>query len=190
MSIIENYVNGLRQCLGELSQQSINVGEVAEIIFKAYQKGKQIFLLGNGGSATTASHFARDLKIGTAIKGKPRVRAISLTDNMAMITALANDIDYSSVFVEQLVGQLDKGDVVIGISASGNSPNVLKAIEFARSQGAITIGLTGFGGGKLKELADKSIVLSSRDYGQVEDIHLSLDHIISYLVREKIASGQ
>jgi len=187
MSIIQNYINGLRNCLKELSGQ--NLEEVAEIIFNAYKKTKQIFILGNGGSASTASHFARDINIGTAVEGKPRVRAISLTDNIALITALSNDIDYSSIFEQQLIGQLNEGDVVIAISASGNSSNVLKAIKFARGNGAMTVGFTGFGGGKLKELAHKCIVLSSNDYGQVEDIHLSLAHIISYLVKERIVSG-
>ena len=108
---------------------------------------------------------------------------------MALITALSNDIDYSSVFEQQLIGQLNEDDVVIAISASGNSSNVSKAIKFARSNGAVTIGFAGFGGGRLKKLAHKCIVLSSNDYGQVEDIHMSLTHIISYLVKERIANG-
>ena len=188
MPIIQNYIKDLNTCLEELSKQDID--GIADIIWDAYRKERQVFIMGNGGSASTASHFARDLSIGTAIEGKPRLRTISLTDNIATITALANDIDYSCIFKEQLTSLLSKGDVVIGISASGNSPNVLKAIEFARGKGAITIGLIGFGGGKLKNIVHKCIVLSSRDYGQVEDIHLSLAHIISYLVKERIASGQ
>jgi len=189
MSLAQDYITGLTQCLQELSQQSASIEEIADIIFAAYKRGKQIFIMGNGGSASTASHFARDLKIGAAVKGKPRVQATSLTDNMAHITALANDVDYSSIFEEQLIGSLHEGDVVIGISASGNSPNVLKAIEFARSNGALTIGFIGFGGGKLKQLVHKGIVLSSKDYGQVEDAHLSLAHVISYLIKERIANG-
>ena len=187
MPIIQNYIEGLIECLEELSHQ--NIEEIANIIFDAWMKRKQVFIVGNGGSATTASHFARDLQIGAAVEGKARVRAISLADNVALITALANDIDYGSIFEEQFIGQLEEGDVVIGISGSGNSLNILKAIEYARKNGAVTIGLIGFGGGKLKGLTHKSIVLSSRDYGQVEDIHLSLAHIISYLVKEKIADG-
>ena len=184
MSLVNDYITGLKICLDELSQQDVD--DIADTIFGAYKKGRRIFILGNGGSASTASHFACDLKIGTAVEGKPRVQATSLTDNVAVITALANDIDYSSIFAEQLAGCLDEGDVVIGISASGNSPNVVKAIEFAKSRGAVTIGCIGFGGGKLKELALKCIILSSEDYGQVEDAHMSLAHIISYLVKEKI----
>jgi D-sedoheptulose 7-phosphate isomerase len=142
--------------------------------------------MGNGGSATTAMHMARDLQIGTAIPGKPRLRATSLADNVAFITAIANDIDYSSIFTEQLIGQMKEGDVVIGISASGNSPNVLKAIEYANDNDAVTIGIIGFGGGKLKELASKSIVLSKKNYQQVEDVHMALAHIIPCWIKEKI----
>jgi len=187
MSSIQNYVDGLSNCLKELLQQDVE--EIANIIFDAYKKGKQIFVMGNGGSASTSSHFARDLFIGTVTEGKPRLKANSLTDNLALITALANDTDYSSIFMEQLVGRLSEGDVVIGISASGNSPNILKATKFGRNKGAITVGFTGFGGGRLKELAHKCIILSSRDYGQVEDAQLCLAHIISYLVRDKIANA-
>jgi D-sedoheptulose 7-phosphate isomerase len=185
--IIGDYIKGLHSCLEELSPQDIEA--IADIIFGAYTRGKQIFIMGNGGSATTACHFARDLQIGTAVAGKPRLRATSLADNIACVTSLANDLDYSSIFKEQLIGQLNEGDVVIGISASGNSPNVLKAVEFARCQGAIIIGLIGFGGGKLKELTHKCVVLSSKDYGQVEDVHLSLDHIISSLVKNRLSNG-
>ncbi len=186
MSLIKNYIGGLNTCLEEL--QKCDIEGVVGIIFDAYKKGRQVFIMGNGGSAATASHLARDLAIGTAVDGKPRLRANSLADNMAFITALANDIDYDSVFKERLIGQVKAGDVVIGISASGNSPNVLNAIEFAGNNGAATIGFIGFGGGKLKQLSHKSIVLSSRDYGQVEDAHVALAHIITYMMKERIAS--
>ena len=185
--IIGDYLKGLRSCLEEIAEKDII--EIVDIIMKACSDGKKVIFMGNGGSATTASHFARDISIGTAKEGKPRVRAISLADSIAAITSLANDVGYNSVFKEQLIGQVDRGDVVIGISASGNSPNVLEAMEYARSAGAVTVGFIGFGGGKLKELSDKSIVLSSRDYGQVEDTHLVLDHIFTCLVKERIAGG-
>lgn len=186
MALVNDYIKGLIACLHQLSRQSI--AEIVEVIYNAYLNNRQIFIMGNGGSAATASHFARDLRIGTAVEGKPRVRATSITDNMAMITALANDVNYEAIFKEQLVGQLQAGDVVIGISASGNSPNVLRAIEYARENGAVTIALTGFGGGKLKDLVDKAIIVASRDYGQVEDVHLSLSHMIPYEVKAKITS--
>ncbi|MGD1118537.1 MAG: SIS domain-containing protein [Dehalococcoidales bacterium] len=184
MALIEEYLAGLQECLEELSTHDIE--EAANIIFDAYRKRKRIFIMGNGGSATTAIHFARDLQIGTAVAGKPRVRANCIADNMAFITSLANDIGYDRIFEEQLIDQLVKGDVVIGISASGNSPNVLRAIEYARKNGAVTIGFIGFGGGKLKDLADKSIVLSKKNYQQVEDAHMVLAHIIPCRIKEKI----
>jgi D-sedoheptulose 7-phosphate isomerase len=185
MSVISNYVDGLGDCLKALSEESI--ADIADTIYKAYRKNKKVIIMGNGGSASTASHFACDLRMGSAAKGKPRVRATSITDNTAMITSVANDIDYNSIFKEQLLGQLDEGDVVIGISASGNSPNVLEAMKYARENGAITIALTGFDGGKLKGLVDKAIIVASGDYGQVEDVHLSLDHMITYSVKAMIA---
>jgi D-sedoheptulose 7-phosphate isomerase len=189
MSLVHNYIKGLIQCLHELSQQSSNIEEVADIVFNAYKNGKQIFIMGNGGSATTASHCALGFEKQSVVEGKARPRAKSLTDNIALITAWANDTDYSCIFVEQLKNCLQEGDVVIGISASGNSPNVLRAIEYARDRGAITVGFTGFGGGKLKQLTNECIILSSRDYGQVEDTHLALTHILSDMLKERIANG-
>ncbi len=182
--LILKYMKGLDRCLEELLRQDIE--DIAGIIFDAYKKGKRIFIMGNGGSASTASHFARDLAIGTITDNRLCLRAMSLTDNMVVITSLANDRGYDYIFEQQLVGQIKEGDVVIAISASGNSPNILKAIEYACLEGVLTIGFIGFGGGKLKELTYKSIVLSSKDYGQVEDAHLCLAHIISCLVKEKI----
>jgi D-sedoheptulose 7-phosphate isomerase len=181
--IIEEYLSGLQDCIEEISRQ--NIEEIADIIFNAYEKGHRIFIMGNGGSAATASHFACDLQKNTAVKGKPRMRATSLTDNLAVITAIANDVEYDAVFEEQLIDQIDKGDVVIGITASGNSQNVLNAMQYAKAGGAIAVGLIGFGGGKLKDMADKSITLSCCDYGQVEDMHLVLEHIITSLVKSK-----
>jgi D-sedoheptulose 7-phosphate isomerase len=188
MSFVQDYIDALSESLKELLKQDI--AGIADVIFNAYKKGNQIFIMGNGGSAATSSHFAEDLRLGRAVEGKPHVRATSLTDNTALITALANDLDYASIFAEQMADQLNKGDIVIGISASGNSPNVLKAIEYGRSQGAITIGFCGFGGGKLKDITHRSIVLSSSQYGQVEDAHLCLAHIVSHLVRQKIAERE
>ncbi len=179
-NFVLDYIKGLECCLEELPQQDID--GVSDIIFDARKNGKRVFIIGNGGSASTAQHFTQGLK-------DAGVDALSLVDNIAVITSLANDIGYSSIFEMQLVGQVEEGDVVIGISASGNSPNVLKAVEFARQNGLLTVGFIGFGGGKLKEITHKHIVLSSRDYGQVEDAHLCLAHIVSRLVKEKIDIG-
>ena len=184
MALAKEYIDGLKKCVDELSV--LDIEETADTIFSAYKNGKRIFVMGNGGSATTAMHFARDLQIGTAVAGKPRLRVTCLADNVASITAIANDISYDCIFEEQLIGQLEEGDVVIGISASGNSPNILRAIEYARKHGAITIGFIGFGGGKLKRLCQKSIILSSRAYGQVEDVHMVIAHIIPCWLKKEI----
>lgn len=187
MKLVKEYLGELKTCIEELSPPAIEA--TAQIILDAYQKGKRVFIMGNGGSATTAMHFARDLQIGTAVADKPRLRVSCLADNVAFITALANDNGYDSIFEEQLIGQLEDGDVVIGISASGNSPNILRGVEYARKNGAITIGFIGFGGGKLKNLVDRSIVLSKENYQLVEDVHMVLAHIIPTWLKEKIAGS-
>jgi len=152
----------------------------------ARRAGRTIFLIGNGGSAATASHFANDLALGPRVYGARAYRAISLTDNCALLTAAGNDLGYETIFLEQLKTLLQPKDVVIAISASGNSPNVLRAIEYANQRGAITIGLTGFDGGTLRQIVTEHLHVSTPhgDYGPVEDLHLILNHLItSYLVR-------
>ncbi len=142
--------------------------------------------MGNGGSAATAAHFANDLSLGPRVFGGKAYRAISLTDNTALMTAAANDLGYDSVFVEQLKTLLGTGDVVIAISASGDSPNVIRAVEYANEAGAVTIGLTGFDGGRLREIVNEHVHIATPkgDYGPVEDLHLILNHLItSYLAR-------
>ncbi|MBF0333440.1 MAG: SIS domain-containing protein [Alphaproteobacteria bacterium] len=161
------------------------VGRFVELLLAARQSGRRVFFLGNGGSAATASHFANDIAIGTRCLDKP-FRAISLTDNVAQITAIANDDGYESVFTRQLGVLIEPGDVVVAISASGNSPNVVKAVEMARARGNTTVGLTGFDGGRLAETCDLVIHVRTAkgEYGPVEDVHMVLDHLIgAYLTR-------
>jgi D-sedoheptulose 7-phosphate isomerase len=178
------YALYLSDLLAELDYEAVErVGHAFE---RARVAGRTIFLLGNGGSAATASHFANDLGLGPRVLGGKAYRAISLTDNTAFVTAAGNDLGYDTVFVEQLKTLMVAGDVVVGISASGNSPNVVKAIEYARAHRAFTIGLSGFDGGKLRELVDEAIHIATPkgDYGPVEDLHLVLDHLLtSYLAR-------
>jgi D-sedoheptulose 7-phosphate isomerase len=183
---LKNYLHGLRKCLDEIEPQDIQ--GVAEIIYQAYKKGGQIFVFGNGGSSATASHMVCDFKKGTSIPGKPRLRISCLSDNIPIFSAIGNDNSYENVFVEQLISQVNQEDVVIGISCSGNSTNVLKAIKYAKECGAITIGFTAFGGGMLRETTDKSINLTCQDFGQSEDIHLSLSHILTYLLKGMISN--
>ena len=179
-----DYLAVLRRCLDELESQDIQA--VAGEIFRAYQSGNSIYIFGNGGSAATAGHMACDLVKTSAVAGKRRIKAFSLSDNTAMFTAIANDIGYDAVFVYQLEGNLCPGDVVVAISGSGNSPNVVKAAAFARQNGARVVAFTGFGGGNLKKMADVCINLECREYGPVEDAHLILEHMITEMVRERM----
>jgi D-sedoheptulose 7-phosphate isomerase len=164
------------------------IQQLVNLLSEARRSGKQIFFIGNGGSAATSSHFANDLGKGACVKGKAPFKAMSLVDNMSLITALANDDGYENIFVAQLQNILNEGDVVVGISASGNSPNVVKAIEYANSRSAKTVGLTGFSGGKLKELAQVCVHIETPrgEYGPVEDIHMILDHLITTYLKMKL----
>jgi D-sedoheptulose 7-phosphate isomerase len=166
------------------------VAEFMKVVLAARERGSRIFFMGNGGSAATASHFANDFAIGTRCPEKP-FKAISLTDNVAAMTAIANDEGYDQLFVKQLEVLMEPGDVVVAISASGNSPNVVKALEFARQRDNDTVALTGFEtGGRIAELARVVIHVRTKkgEYGPVEDAHMFLDHLIgSYLNRLVIA---
>ena len=163
------------------------VAEALQLVEKAYRDGKQIFIVGNGGSASTASHMVCDFqKFILGYKGDrkiPRMKALSLSDNTEVLTAWANDVGYEVVFSEQLKNLADEGDLLIALSASGNSPNIIRAVEVAKLKGIKVIGLTGFAGGKLKELADVPIHVESNDYGIVENVHLMFGHLAArYLV--------
>jgi D-sedoheptulose 7-phosphate isomerase len=156
-----------------------------EILLAAREKRSTVYFIGNGGSASTASHFANDLAIGTKVQHKP-FRAVSLCDNQSIIMAIGNDYGYDQVFSRQLEILLRKDDVVVAISASGNSPNLLTALKTAQKKGAITVGLTSFDGGRLREIADISVHVPAEkgEYGPAEDGHMVLDHLIgNYLMR-------
>lgn len=161
------------------------VGRFMQVLLDARERGAAIYFMGNGGSAATASHFANDIAIGTNSYQKP-FRAISLTDNLAIITAVGNDFGYDEIFSRQLRVLGREGDVVVGISASGNSPNLLKAFEYAKSVGITTVAITAFDGGKMKPMADECIHVPTapKEYGPAEDAHMILDHLIgAYLLR-------
>lgn len=183
----DNYLKKLKNVLDQLDREGIQ--RATDLIMKAYKKGSQIFIFGDGGSASTASHFACDLSKGTLKrvydKKERRFRVISLTDNVALITALANDLSFDEVFVQQLRNLVNKDDIVIAISGSGNSPNVIKALKYAREQGAKMIGFLGFKtGGKAAKLVDVPIIVQSNHYGRIEDVHLVLDHLITSCIAE------
>jgi D-sedoheptulose 7-phosphate isomerase len=164
------------------------VDAIAEIIFEAYCSDKTMFIFGNGGSASLATHFACDLGKGTgsSASGRKRFRAIALTDNIPTITAWANDSSYDNIFSEQLENLANPGDLACAISCSGNSANVLKGLKVARGLGAKTIGLGGFEGGKMKSLCDKSLIIPSRNMQIIEDLHLSVAHCIFTILKSRI----
>jgi D-sedoheptulose 7-phosphate isomerase len=184
---MQNYYGDLRIALESVAVPLLD--HVADVVWGAWQRRNEVILLGNGGSAATASHIACDLANGTVIPGKARLRVRTLVDNVAIITALANDFDYESVFKNQLVDSVLDGDVIIAISASGNSPNVLAAVKYALSRHSTVIGLCGFGGGQLRALSSTTVWVDSRNYGIVEDVHLSIGHAISQELRRRIESS-
>ncbi len=166
----------------------------AEILFGAYQAGRTVFLFGNGGSAALASHMAADLGKATHFPGPAwlgpvkRLKALSVADNIPMMTAWANDTDYEQVFAGQIENFIQADDVAFGISGSGNSPNVLRALELARRKGATTLGLVGSGGGKMKALLDCALVVPSENMQKIEDVHLILAHMIVLDLKQRIES--
>ncbi|MGQ9611071.1 MAG: SIS domain-containing protein [bacterium] len=159
---------------------------VVKIIKNAYQTKKKIILMGNGGSASTAAHVTCDLSKGTIKQGKSRLKVISLSDNIPLITAWANDTSFENIFSEQLLNIIEAEDVVIAFSGSGNSLNILKAIDIANKAGAITIGFSGYKGGKLASYAKYNVIVNSENMQNIEDIHLILGHIIFSFLNENI----
>ena len=179
----KSYIDYLSSVLNNISLTDIE--KFVEVLLEARERESSIFFIGNGGSAATASHFANDIAIGTRTYEKP-FRAISLCDNQAVITAIANDDGYEKIFSQQLQVLLKKQDVVVAISASGNSPNLLDAIDTAKKMNTITVGISAFDGGKMKEMVDVSLHVPTEkgEYGPAEDAHMVLDHLISnYLMR-------
>ena len=180
----ESSIDDSIECLRQLKQLGAQLRKVADIIKVARDEGSTIFTFGNGGSGSTAVHFASDLMKTAITPNDKRIRAISLNDNMPLTTAWANDSAYHDIFKEQLENLMRPGDVVVAISGSGNSKNVLKATEYARSHGGTTIGLTGFDGGFLKDKVAVPIVVSSKDMLRVEDTHLLVCHLLVRLIRD------
>jgi len=160
------------------------VGQAIEILARARDEGRRIFVCGNGGSASTASHFATDLVKGASYGRAARFRILALTDSLPTITAYSNDVGYECIFAEQLKNFAEPGDVVMGISSSGNSPNVLRAVEYGNSIGCRTIALSGREGGRLGPLAQLNIQISHAHTGRIEDLHMVVLHMIGYCFME------
>jgi D-sedoheptulose 7-phosphate isomerase len=180
---MQKYITGIEQYLKNLQCviEKLDISEIDPIcgVFKkAYDEERTIFLMGNGGSASTASHIASDLNKDACLNAQIKFRVMALTDNLPIIMAIANDISYDSIFLEQLKNFARPGDLVVGISGSGNSANVLRGIEFARQLGCTTVGVCGYDGGKLKSLVDVCFHVKINDMQIVQDIHLVLGHIL------------
>jgi D-sedoheptulose 7-phosphate isomerase len=177
MDTIRQYLTEMQEIIGQTSIGSIE--RVISVLHEAWKQRRKVFILGNGGSASTASHMANDLAKATIVPGMQRMRALALTDCVSLITAWANDSSYADIFKEQLENLLDEGDVVIGISASGNSENVLRALEFAKGKKAVTIGLSGRSGGGVGRIADYCLRSPTDDVGMIEGAHMVIEHLIA-----------
>jgi len=174
---INEYITKLERGLRTID--SVAIAEVVEALEKARVEQRTLFIIGNGGSAATASHMSNDLQ-KLASQGKtPAYRAIALTDNVPLLTAWGNDEDYTAVFVRQLQALARSGDVLIAITGSGNSPNIVRAMEWAKDAGLETIALLGFDGGKAVDLADHVLLFPEDHYGRIEDAHMILEHMIA-----------
>lgn len=176
---LEEYTNYISELLSKLDYKKIV--KVANCFLQARKRGSTIFFIGNGGSAATAAHFTQDLGEVGRKSGTKNFKTICLCDNVPFITALANDYGYSKIFAGQLSNLLKKGDILVAISASGKSPNLVEAVELTKKLGGITIGFVGFDGGKLARICDYVLHVKTEngEYGPVEDIHLIFDHMIT-----------
>lgn len=175
---ILKYLDESIQCVEQLKNKTDQIQRIIDILEKTRKNGRKLFLMGNGGSASLASHLICDFS-----KFR-KLRAVALTDSIPLITAWSNDDDYSVIFKEQLRILAEKGDVVIGISGSGNSKNVIEGIEFAKQIGCYTIGLAGFDGGKLKDVADECLVVEIKNMQHSEDVHTLIGHMVAFLMKE------
>jgi D-sedoheptulose 7-phosphate isomerase len=187
LEFIRGYLDELDATLKALPHEQI--AAIIDAIRDVRDRDAQLFVVGNGGSAATASHFAVDLGKGASLGAERRFRVLSLTDNVPWITALGNDLSYEDVFVEQLRNYARAGDLLLAISGSGNSENVLRAVRYANSIGCRTIGLAGFAGGKLREQAQECLVVSADHMGRIEDGHFVVQHLIVYYFMSTLHAG-
>lgn len=182
-SKIDDYTDRLKKAFDNLDRNQIN--EVMNALLKAYEDEKTIYIFGNGGSSSTASHYVCDFNKGVSIKLEKKFRFVCLNDNVATVMAIANDCGYENVFSLQLEGKLNAGDLIFAISGSGNSKNIIKAVEYAKKQGNKIISLTGYNGGRLLELSDYPIHVDINDMQIAEDVHMMLCHMISSIIAKK-----
>jgi D-sedoheptulose 7-phosphate isomerase len=193
---IQNYLSEMKKVADDISVDDID--KVVGLLFDAWKRGRQVFVCGNGGSASTATHFACDLSKTTIVEGKRRFKAYCLNDNIPLMSALINDEGFDNLFYEQLKNLFQEGDVLICISVHGGagkdkaglwSQNLLKAMKYARDMKGKTIGFSGFDGGPMKEIADACIVVPINSTPHVESFHLALEHLVCRCLKEKIAKS-
>jgi D-sedoheptulose 7-phosphate isomerase len=187
MTFPQQYKSELLKTIDSIDLDKVN--QAIALFQDARARGRHIFVCGNGGSASTASHFACDIVKGASFNRQSRFRIIALTDQLPTLTAYANDVSYDAVFVEQLKNFAEPGDLFLGISGSGNSPNVLRAIEYANKIGCKTIAMTGRDGGKLGPLAQLNIQVPVPHMGRIEDAHMIVCHMIGYHFMEEAATS-
>ena len=182
---VSDYLSRLQTLLARLD--SADVTRVVDALFACYEQGGRLVLCGNGGSATTASHLVCDFQKNVLLEGGRPWEVVALTDSPSLITAWGNDTEYANVFAGQARTWLrNENDVLIAISASGNSPNVLRAIEVANEVGAVSVGWSGYGGGKLADLAQVNVVVHARNMQLVEDVHMAVGHVVYSALRDRI----
>lgn len=181
---VSSYFRNVSHTIERLPLAAID--QIGETLLHAYDRGQMIYIFGNGGSAALASHLACDLGKGTVNGSLKRFRVLALTDNVPLMTAWANDSKYEDIFAEQLANFIGRDDIAFAISGSGNSPNVLRGLTVARHAGAITLGLSGFQGGRMSELCDQCIVVPSDNMQVIEDLHLCIAHALFTTIRRRI----
>jgi D-sedoheptulose 7-phosphate isomerase len=184
MDQIEFYLRDVSRLLSELPVAQLK--GLVDRLLRAYDEGRQVFFLGNGGSASTCSHMVNDFQKCIYLAGGKTFRCMSLTDNVALMTAWANDTDYEHIFAEQLRPWVQEGDLVFCVSGSGNSPNVLRAARLARESGAYVVGLAGFKGGKLAPIVDEALVVSSDNMQRIEDAHMVILHLLFWRMLQEV----
>lgn len=185
---LEQYITTEIETMKKLDVETINAA--MNLIWDTFEKEGNIYIFGNGGSASTASHFQNDFNKGISEYTEKKFRFNCLSDNISTLTAIANDISYEDVYSEQLKGRLKDNDIVIAISGSGNSKNIIRAVEYAKTQNICIIGITGYNGGVLKQLADISLHVPIDDMQITEDIHMMFDHMMMSVFYKKVKEAK
>jgi D-sedoheptulose 7-phosphate isomerase len=188
MSYAQWYLSTVADLANKVSTEQVQ--KVVDLLIDAYENGQRIFLFGNGGSASTASHIACDLQKSVGALVKKPFKALAVCDSIPIMTAWGNDTEYANIFAPQIATWAQPGDVVLAFSGSGNSPNVIRAVETAKELGAKTVGFAGYKGGKLKETAGFCIVVDCDNMQQIEDLHLVLGHLIFSMVRDTLTARE